>query len=114
MFRSWMMGMISGIMLPVGVLADADGPDFFRIEGIGRDEVVCLRKEHNLTSSAIAAIPYGTRCLENLGSFPEGDWIPPGTRVWQKVNYAGRKGWIPSGTFVEDHDCVTGEKSKKR
>jgi hypothetical protein len=88
------------------ISADADGPDYFAVSGIRKDELVCMHKKPDFRSPSVAAIPHGTRCLENLATVPQGDMVPPDTDVWYKVEYFGKKGWIPASRISEDYNCT--------
>jgi len=97
------------------LLASADGPDFLQTRGLKTGELLCLHRDHNLSSPAIAAIPAPVKCLKNLGYYPQtGDAPPPpGTIVWVGIEYNGTKGWALAEWLGEADGC-NAEKAKKK
>jgi len=69
------------------VFATADGPDFLQTQNLKKGEVLCLHKDHNISSPAVGCIPAPAHCLKNLGYYPETGDAPPslGTIAWVKV-----------------------------
>ena len=49
------------------VLATADGPDFYRVQGIASDAVLLVHAEPRLDAFVIARLPGNAACLRNLG-----------------------------------------------
>ncbi len=109
----------AAILLCLGtsfVTATADGPDFLKPSNLEVGEIICIHKDHNISTPAIASIPATAKCIKNnSGYWPEtGDAPPPaGTIVWVGVEYNGTKGWAMAKWLGEDTTCSTNESNKK-
>ena len=55
------------IILPGLILADADGPDYFRVSGVASNDVLSIRSEANPHAKKVGEIPPGADCVKNLG-----------------------------------------------
>ena len=94
------------------VLATADGPDFYRVQGIASDAVLLVHAEPRLDAFVIARLPGNAACLRNLGcqgglsleafsSLSEGErqrQVAANPR-WCRINHQGHTGWV-EGRFL--------------
>lgn len=53
------------VLLAFTVLADADGPDFYRVIEVKKDDVLNIRKYPVWKSEKIGEIPYNEKCVGN-------------------------------------------------
>ncbi len=94
--------------------ATADGPDFLQTRNLKKGEVLCLHKDHNISSPAIGCILAPAHCLKNLGYFPETGDAPPSleTIVWVKVEQSNSSliGWGMVQWLGEDSNCSNSKK----
>ncbi len=99
--------------LAPGVRAEADGPDYWRVTGVARDDVLNLRTEPNARARRIARIPPGARGLKNFGcqggpTFQQWQAMSAAERArsarsrWCKVGYNGMTGWVAGRFLAED------------
>ncbi len=108
--------LIFSFLLSLGVsllFATADGPDALQTRDLKEGELLCIYKEHNVSSPAVGCLPAGTRCLVNLGYYPQaGDAPPPeGTIVWVKIQDKEHNvtGWSMAKWLGEDSNCSIGK-----
>lgn len=101
------------LLLPLSVLAEADGPDAWKITGISQDSYLNLRKGPSLQFETIGLIPFGTTNLKNLGCFPEftfKEWDRFNERErqlainmrWCRIDYKDVSGWV-FGKYLEEY-----------
>jgi hypothetical protein len=72
----WILLAIS-CLLPKFFAADADGPNFFRVVGVRKGDILNLRSAPSVRAENAGQIPPGSSCVRNLGchgglSFNEG------------------------------------------
>ena len=97
--------------------ADADGPDFYAVRGVARDDVLNLRAAPNPRARIVGAIPPDGACIRNLGcqgglTFQEFSELSPAARKqrerehprWCRVEYEGVTGWV-AGRYLAEDDC---------
>lgn len=48
-------------------LADADGPDYFKVNGVSSNDVLNMRSEADPSAKKTGEIPPGSECVKNLG-----------------------------------------------
>ena len=103
---------ISGI-----ALADADGPDYYKITGVASDDVLNMRSEANYNAQKVGEIPAKGNCVKNLGCQggltmsefrdllkAEQTAILRKRPRWCQVEYRGIKGWV-SARFLSEGSC---------
>ncbi|MBP6188807.1 MAG: hypothetical protein KA435_02650 [Azonexus sp.] len=108
------------------VLATADGPDFYRVQGIASDAVLLVHAEPRLDAFVIARLPGNAACLRNLGcqgglsleafsSLSEGErqrQVAANPR-WCRINHQGHTGWV-EGRFLAEAGCAdVGEQDRR-
>ncbi|MEO1275989.1 MAG: MliC family protein [Pseudomonadota bacterium] len=93
------------VVLPTAALAEADGPDHFRVEIEGEGAIISLYPGPSATARPIASIPDGTdglvnrRCQGGL-SLPEWEAASEiereaaAARRWCEVGYGSIHGWV--------------------
>ncbi len=92
--------------------AEADGPDFWDVTGVGSGDVLNIRMEASASSEKVGSIPADGRGLQNLGctgvmSYSEWEAATPAEREraksnrWCKISYQGVTGWV-AGRFLSE------------
>jgi uncharacterized protein YraI len=99
-----------GVALPA--LAQADGPDFFRVVNVAGNDVLNMRTAPSASSRIVGIIPPGSTGVRNLGcqgglSFAQWERATPAERAaaarqrWCRVDYRGTLGWA-NGRFLAE------------
>jgi len=101
-------------------LAEADGPDFYVVHGIGHGDVLNIRAEPDPNALKVGAIPPHGKCIRNLGckgglSFQEFTELSPAEKErraresprWCKVEYEGVTGWA-NAHYLREGYCQRG------
>jgi heat shock protein HslJ len=97
---------------PAAALAEADGPDFFRVTGVAADDVLNIRDAANARASKIGEIPHDANGIRSLGcegglSFAawekatEAEREAAAKQRWCKVEYSGVSGWVAARFLTE-------------
>jgi len=92
--------------------ADADGPDFWRVENIPLGSFLNLRNGPSTKFAVIGKIPYNATGLANLGCFPEfsvREWnkfSKQETKLalelrWCRVSFGNLEGWSYAKYLME-------------
>jgi len=105
------------LLLPALVIAEADGPDYWRVHGVAADDVLNLRAEASPQASKVGEIPPGASCVRNLGcsgglTMQEYTTLSEHQRKaqekkrprWCRVEYRGTEGWV-SGHYLREGEC---------
>ena len=107
------------LLAPLRAVAEADGPDYWKVHGVAENDVLNMRAEPGPHASRIMGIPPNATCLKNLGckgglSFQEYSSLSPAERKaaerrnprWCKVEWGGKTGWV-SGHYLQEasEDC---------
>ena len=98
-------------------LAEADGPDFYRVHGVAGNDVLNIRSEANPHARKVGEIPPGADCVRNLGckgglSMDEFKNLSKREQAaankdhlrWCQVEYRGIRGWV-AGHFFAEGSC---------
>ncbi len=98
-------------------LADADGPDYFKVNGVASDDVLNMRIKADPDAKKVGEIPPGADCVKNLGckggltmseftdlSKEEQATILRKRPRWCHVEYRGVKGWV-SARYLAEGSC---------
>jgi uncharacterized protein YraI len=98
-------------------LADADGPDYFRVVNVAANDVLNIRAEPSARSARLGSIPPGADCVRNLGcrgglslaEFTELNEAERAARLrqnprWCRVEYQGITGWV-AGRYLAEGGC---------
>lgn len=106
------LGLSSGALL-----ADADGPDFYAVQGVARGDVLNIRVEPDPHARKVGEIPPDGNCVRNLGckgglTFQEFTELSPSEQKrlqserprWCKVEYQGVTGWV-AGRYLTEGSC---------
>jgi uncharacterized protein YgiM (DUF1202 family) len=104
-------------LLPGFSSADADGPDFYRVVGVPKGDVLNLRSAPSAHADKVGQIHPGSSCVRNLGcqgglSFKEYSTISDSERVrrikqnprWCHVEFRGQTGWV-NGRYLVEGAC---------
>ena len=97
-----------------GVRSEADGPDFYDVRGVERDDVLNLREAADHRSTKIGEIPSDGTCLQNLGcsgglTFEEFTTLSDEEKQdrarqrprWCRIRYRDRTGWV-AGHYLRE------------
>lgn len=95
-----------------GALAEADGPDWFRVTGVADGESLTLRAAPGPEAEILGALPPGAAGLRNLGcrggmSYAEWAEASAAERAaaarerWCRVGWRGLEGWVAARFLAE-------------
>jgi hypothetical protein len=111
------IGFLAAIAACGPALATADGPDFYRVQGVSPGDALNLRAEPSVRAPRIAAISSDGQCLRNLGcrgglTFQEFSTLSEVERKrraeanprWCKVEFEGKVGWV-AGRYLAEGPC---------
>ena len=100
------------------LLAEADGPDYWRVEGVSENDVLNIRTASNPRAEKIGEIPPGSGCIRNLGcvggvtlkeamtmTAAEQAVIRRSRPRWCRIEFQGTTGWVHAHYLRED-TCV--------
>lgn len=115
--RNTIPGLLAIAALTFGsssVVADADGPDFYRVTGVPRDDVLNIRVAPEARAAKVGAIPPDGTCIRNLGcrgglTFQEYSTLSKSEQArrqkenprWCRVEYQGVTGWVAARYLAE-------------
>lgn len=98
-------------------LADADGPDYFRVTGVSAGGALNIRSGPSANTRAITNVPADGQCVRNMGcqggltfdeftklSEPEKKRRLEQNPRWCKVEYRGKVGWAV-GRYLAEGSC---------
>lgn len=108
------------------VMATADGPDFYRVQGVANDSALLVHAEPRPDAAVIARLPANAACLRNLGcqdglsleafnrlSANERQRQVAGNPRWCRINHQGHTGWV-AGHFLAEAGCAdVGEQDRR-
>ena len=99
------------------VVADADGPDFYRVTGVSKSDVLNIRAAPEARAAKVGAIPPDGTCIRNLGckgglTFEEFSTLNKSEQTrrlkqnprWCQVEYQGITGWV-AGRYLTEGGC---------
>lgn len=112
MARSFILAAALTAAFTAPALAEADGPDYFRVTGVATTDVLNMRSGPSPRAPRIATIPPNANGLRNLGcvgglTFAQWQAATPAQRQkgrasrWCKVEWRGAVGWA-AGTFLAE------------
>jgi hypothetical protein len=104
--------LFSQIFAIEGAIAEASGPDVFRVTGLAPDSILSIREAPDAGSAKIGEIPPNGDGIRNLGcqgglSFAEWQAASEAEREtaaqsrWCRVNYQGIEGWVAGRYLAE-------------
>ena len=111
-----LFGLIASTILTIAMvgasLADADGPDFYRVTGVASDDVLNIRAKPNASSEKLGSIPHDADGIQNRGcegGLSYAEWAEATEeeraasvrRRWCRVSFAGSEGWV-AGRFLAE------------
>jgi hypothetical protein len=96
------------------VFAEADGPDFYDVKGVGAGDVLKIRAKADYRSPQVGAVPADGTCLRNLGcvggltfeeytmrSEAEKRRLERQRPRWCRIEYDGIEGWV-AGRYLQE------------
>ena len=99
-------------------LADADGPDYYKVKGVASNDVLNIHSKADPNANKVGEIPAGADCVKNLGckggltmseftdlSKKDQAAILRKRPRWCQVEYRGIKGWV-SARFLTEGSCA--------
>jgi len=99
-------------------LADADGPDYFKVNDVASNDVLNMRNKADPDAKKVGEIPASADCVKNLGckggltmseftdlSKKEQAAILKNRPRWCHVEYRGIKGWV-SARYLSEGSCT--------
>ena len=99
------------------VIADADGPDYYRATGVPRGDVLNIRAAPEPHAAKMGEIPPNGACIRNLGcrgglTFQEYSTLSKSEQArrlkqnprWCRVDYQGLTGWV-AGRYLAEGGC---------
>lgn len=99
-------------------LADADGPDFYRVTGVAVGDVLNIRAEPDAGAEKVGSIPPDADCVRSLGcrggltfeEFTTLDEEQQAQRLkenprWCRIEYQGVTGWV-AGRYLAEGSCA--------
>jgi Bacterial SH3 domain len=94
--------------------AEADGPDFYDVKGVGAGDVLNIHAKADARSPQVGTVPASGTCLRNLGcvgglTFEEfTTWSATEQRRlerqrprWCRIEYHGIEGWV-AGRYLQE------------
>lgn len=97
--------------------ADSDGPEFFAVRDVAKNDVLHIRAEPNPRAAKVGEIPRDGTCIRNLecqgglNLLEIMDLSPAEQKkrerenpLWCKVEYRGVTGWV-AGRYLAEGDC---------
>ena len=104
------IGLLLAISGPMVAMADADGPDFYRVVGVASNDVLNIRAKASASSNKVGTIPHDGDGIRNLGcqgGLSYAEWAEASEaerkaakrRRWCRISYKGTEGWV-AGRFL--------------
>ena len=97
--------------------ADADGPDYWKVQHVKPDDVLNIREKPNWKAKKVGAIPPNSGCLTNIEcvggltfeefttlSAEEQETIEKQKPRWCRVKYENITGWVSAKYLIEDSE----------
>lgn len=107
-----MIAALAALMIAGVALAEADGPDFYRVDGVAADDVLNIRAAPTARAAIVGTIPAGADGVRNFGSTggmtlaefqaatPE-ERAAARRRLWRRVGFDRVIGWSAGRYLVE-------------
>jgi len=102
---------------PGQALAEADGPDYYRVVNVAENDVLNIRAQPTAKAPKIGEIPAGADCVRNLGcrgglTLHEFSTLSEAQKAerlrqnprWCQVEYRGISGWV-AGRYLAEGSC---------
>lgn len=99
--------------LTANAFAQSEGPDYFRITGVQKDDNVNVRRKPNADAKIVGKIPKDADGIKNIGcnrgGLTQKQWDKASAakkkaaqrRTWCEVEYEGVKGWVSARFLAE-------------
>ena len=108
---------LSLFLITQNVFSAADGPDYWQVHGVEKEDVLNIRQAPNHKSKKIGEIPSDGQCLKNLKceggltfeeftnlTEAEKNKIKKERPRWCYIEYKGVKGWV-AGRYLREGSC---------
>ncbi len=105
------------VLTAANALAEADGPDHWKVVGVAAGDVLNIRQEPSGKSAKIGEIPPNGTCVKNIKcvggltfeefttlSEAEKNKIKKERPRWCYIEYKGLKGWV-AGRYLREGSC---------
>jgi hypothetical protein len=117
--RTYLSGFIvlAVILMVQGAYSEADGPDYWQVQGVDSGDVLNIRSEANPKSEKVGEIPPDGTCIKNVKcvggltfeeftnlSEAEKEKILKQRPRWCLIEYEGVKGWV-AGRYLREGAC---------
>ena len=99
------------------VLAEADGPDFYKVRDVSAGDTLNIRAEPRPDAAQLGEIPPDGNCIRNLGcqgglTFQEFTTLTQEQQArrllenprWCRIEYRGITGWV-AGRYLAEDSC---------
>ena len=110
--------LLSLLLIPALALAEADGPDFFKVSGVQDGDALNIHAKPHAKAKVIGEIAPETDCLKNLGckggltmneytslSKAEQEKIKRTRPRWCKIAFDGVEGWVYA-KYITEGGCT--------
>ena len=111
------LGAILLLLYPYLLLAEADGPDYWRVRDVAKDDVLNIRTSASFRAPKIAEIPFDADCIKNMGckgglTYQEFTTLSESEKKqvlrqrprWCRISYRGTVGWV-AGRYLQEGVC---------
>jgi SH3-like domain-containing protein len=118
--------LLLSLLIPALALAEADGPDFFKVSGVASDDALNVHAEAHVKSKVIGEIAPGMDCLKNLGckggltmnesmtlSKEKQAEIERKRPRWCKIDFDGIQGWVYA-QYISEGSCSNPDNYKMK
>ena len=108
---------LSLVTCSFSVYAEADGPDYWQVRDVEKDDVLNMRSGPDFKAAKTGEIPYDARCVRNMGckggltfdefttlSETEKQQILKQRPRWCRVSYREATGWV-AGRYLREGVC---------
>ena len=108
------------VLFPGNAVAEADGPDFYRVRDISSGDTLGIHAEPDPDATVLGEIPPQGDCIRNLGcrgglTFEEFTTLPKEQQAqrlkenprWCRIEYRGIVGWV-AGRYLAEGRCADG------
>ena len=115
-FNRWLLALLV-VFIARGALAEADGPDHWKVVGVEAGDVLNIRQEPSARSAKIGEIPPDGTCVKNIRcqgglTFEEFTTLSEAEKAkiikerprWCLIEYKGIEGWV-AGRYLREGYC---------
>ena len=120
MYYPALMVVLLLVLFPGNAVAEADGPDFYRVRDVSSGDALSIRADPDPDATLLGEIPPQGDCIRNLGcrgglTFEEFTTLSKDRQAqrlkenprWCRIEYRGITGWV-AGRYLAEGSCVDG------